>query len=56
MHSIIQVLKEHPELSKKDQESNLVHSELVHLPWKPTRWISVGLCCWEHTGRGTMES
>ena len=33
----IQVLKEQPELSWKDQESNLVNSELVHLPRRPTR-------------------
>lgn len=47
MHSI-QVLKEQPELSRKDPESNLVHCEPVHLPRRSTRWISVGLYCWEH--------
>ena len=48
MHSIIQVLKEQPELSRKDRESNLVHCELAHLPRRSTRWVSVGSSCWEH--------
>ena len=48
MHSIIQVLKEQAELSRKDQESNLVQCELVHLPRGSTCWVRVGLYCWEH--------
>ena len=41
VHSIIQVLKEKPELSREDGESNLLHSELVHLPRRSTRWIQL---------------
>ena len=41
MHSIIQVLKEQPELSRKDQEGNLTHSKLVHLPRRFTWWIQL---------------
>ena len=36
VHSIIQVLKEKPELSREDGESNLLHSELVHLARRST--------------------
>ena len=41
MHSTIQVLKEQAELSRKDQESNLVPRELVHLPRRSTRRIQL---------------
>ena len=36
VHSIIQVLKENPELSREDRESNFLHSELVHLARRST--------------------
>ena len=43
VHSIIQVLKEKPELSMEDWESNSLHSELVHLLRRSTGWIRIHL-------------
>lgn len=47
VHSIIQVLKEKPELSREDWESNLLHSELVHLLRRSTGWIRIHLHYYE---------